>query len=176
MLLKLAYYGDPILRKKAEPVKEISETIRTLAQDMVDTMIAHNGIGLAGPQVHQSLRIFVMSIPIQQPDESWKHNDPLVFINPEILSFSEDLCVHSEGCLSIPKIYGDVLRPCRITIRCLNVDGEMVTRDLSELQARCALHENDHLNGVLFIDRMRGKERKDLDPLLKNVKNKFYKN
>lgn len=173
MILKLAYFGNPILRKKSEPVKEINDEIKNFINDMIETMHAQNGLGLSAVQVCSLLRIFTMSIPTQQPDKTWKRGPLYIFINPEIVSVSDETWVHSEGCLSIPKVYGDVTRPLHVRVRALNEKGEEFTQDFEGMEARCILHENDHLNGVLFIDRIRGKPRQELEPSLRDVKKRF---
>lgn len=171
MLLPLAYYGNPILRKKGKPVKEITGEIKELVHSMVETMHAHNGIGLAAPQVKKSLRIFIVCIPIPGPDDTWQKGRLLVFINPKILKVSATTWEHGEGCLSIPKLYGDVIRPETVTVEATDLEGNRFTEELSDMEARCCLHENDHINGVLFIDRVDKNERKKLESELKKIKN-----
>ncbi len=175
MKLKLAYFGDPVLRKKGILVEEINEDIRQLVDDMLETMIEHNGIGLAAPQVHLSLRLFITAIPIEKEESEWKQGKLKVYINPEILAKSDETDIHQEGCLSIPKLYADVERPVKIRVRATDLDGNVFEEELEELECRCFLHENDHINGVLFIDRVKGKERLELDPKLKDIKKRFQK-
>ncbi len=170
MILKIAYFGNPILRQKSEAVKEIDEGIKTLINDMLETMQSLNGLGLSAVQVSQLKRVFLMSIPVMQADKSWRRGPLYIFINPEILSVSEETWVHNEGCLSIPKIYADVERPCRVKVRALNHLGEEFIQEFEGMEARCILHENDHLNGVLFFDRIKGKARKDLEQQLRDFK------
>lgn len=173
MKLELAYYGDPFLRKKCKPVEEINDELKELVEDMVETLVEHNGIGLAAPQVKKNLRLFITAVPKELPDGEWEEGELLVFINPEIISYSEETEERQEGCLSIPKLYGMVNRPVSIVIRATDIEGNTFEREFDGLQARCCLHENDHINGVLYIDRIRGKERKLLDPKLKEIKKKF---
>lgn len=173
MKLKLAYYGNPILRQKSEPVKEINDEVKTLIRDMIELLHSLNGLGLSAVQVSHLLRVFIMSIPEMQPDKTWKRRPLYIFINPEILSISEEVWVHNEGCLSIPKLYADVTRPCRVRVKALNEEGVEFIQDFEGMEARCVLHENDHLNGVLFIDRIRGKPRQELEPYLREVKKRF---
>jgi peptide deformylase len=173
MQLKFAYYGHPILRKKAAPVEMIDEHIKELVRDMIETMLAHNGLGLAAPQVHRSLAILLTNVPFKDKEGNVVTGKPKVFINPKILEYSEENWTHSEGCLSIPKIYGDVERPIKVKVEATNLKNEKFIVELYEWDARVFLHENDHLNGVLFIDRMRGKARKELDPLLRDIKKKY---
>ncbi len=176
MKLKMAYYGEPVLRKKARRVEHIDAALHELVRNMVDTMHAHNGIGLAAPQVHQSITLFIMAVPAEEK-EGEKLPEPLlqVFINPKILSVSEEGWEHLEGCLSIPKVYGKISRPLHVKVEYTNLEGQRLTGSFSGLEASAVLHENDHLNGVLYIDRMKIKERQTLEPLLKEVKKKYYK-
>lgn len=173
MKLKLAYYGNPILRQKAEPVEKITDETRELISKMFEMMDIENGIGLAAPQVNLSLRIFIMQVPIQNEDESWEPGVKRVFINPTILSFSDECDIREEGCLSIPKLVGEVIRPIEVTVEALDQDGKKFTDTFYELEARCILHENDHINGKLFIDRMDKNDRKKLEKALRDIKSKY---
>lgn len=173
MKLPLAYYGDPILRQKCQDVKVINDEIRQLVNDMIETMIEHNGIGLSANQVKQLLRIFITAVPIDQPDGGWLPGKLRVFINPKILSVSELFQYRSEGCLSIPKLYGEVERPTTVLIQATNIEGEIFEEEFTGLEGRCVLHENDHINGVLFIDRMKGKARQKMEPMLREIKKKY---
>lgn len=158
-ILPLAYYGEPVLRKKAERIEEITPEIRLLAQEMIETMDAFDGAGLAAPQVHHAIRLFVMRVP-QEP-----HADPKevgavkVFINPKLSSPSEEMAKGVEGCLSIPTLQGDVKRPKEITVEYTDLDGKQITRRVKGWEARVIMHETDHLNGVLYIDRMESRAR-----------------
>lgn len=176
MELPLTYYGDPILRKKCQPVEKITDEIKKLVADMVDTMEAANGIGLAAPQIGRSLRVFVTCVPIE--DESaegeYLQGELRVFINPEILEVSEEMSEISEGCLSIPTINGYVERPYSIKVKAMDLEGNPFVMEAFGLDAHCILHENDHINGVLFIDRIRGKERKAIEDKLRKVKETYY--
>lgn len=173
MILKLAYYGDPVLRKKCEPIKEVTDEIRQLVSDMVETMEANNGIGLAAPQVHRSLRLFITRVPTEDEEGKEVQGELLVFINPEIIEVSEEISEMSEGCLSIPKLHGNVGRPYKTIVRAMDLEGNLFTQEFVDLNSHCVLHENDHINGVLFIDRVHGKERKELEPKLRVVKKEF---
>jgi peptide deformylase len=170
MKLSLAYYGDPILRKKTKRVAEITQEIKDLVADMIETMHVYKGIGLAAPQVHRDLAIFITYVPQEQPDGKWIPGPLKVFINAKVLSISEEEEIRSEGCLSMPKLYGEVSRPVKIKIQATDLEGKQFEEELQGLDARCFLHENDHINGVLFIDRIFGKARKDLEPKLKEIK------
>jgi peptide deformylase len=173
MKLSLAYYGDPILRKKGSPVVEINDEIRQLVADMIETMEANNGIGLAAPQVHRSLALFITSVPLEGPDDTSIPGTLRVFINPKIISYSKEQWECSEGCLSIPLLYGSVNRPLKVTVQATDLDGREFIQEFEGLEAHAVMHENDHINGVLFIDRIRGKERKELEPQLREVKKKY---
>jgi len=172
--LPLAFYGDPILRKKAAPIKEITNEIRQLAQDMIDTVVAEHGVGLAGPQVHQSLTIFITVDYVEQEDGKWACENPRVYLNPKILSRSEELETDEEGCLSIPDLRASVARPVKIEIEAMDLEGKIFKEELHGFNARRFMHENDHVNGVLFIDRIRGKERKELEGALRQIKKDYY--
>jgi peptide deformylase len=174
MKLPLAYYGEGILRKKGAPVTEITDEIRALVKDMEETLSHHGtGIGLAAPQVKQSLSLFIIKVPERQEDGSWIEGKVRVFINPKIISVSSELNVREEGCLSIPGIYAEVVRPVSVKIRATDLDGNVFEEEFTGLEGRCVLHENDHINGVLFVDRIRGKERNVLEPKLQAIKKKY---
>lgn len=175
MILKLAYYGDPILRQKGAQIAEITDEIRGFVNDMIETLHSMpNAIGLAAPQVHRSLSIFVIEVPELGENKTWTPGVLRVFINPKILSVSENSCIYQEGCLSIPNIYEDVERPIEVTIEAQDLEGNKFVEKFQGYTARAILHENDHVNGVLFVDRIRGKKRQDLEPLLREVKKKYY--
>jgi len=173
MKLKLAYYGNPILRKKAKPVHEINNEIKELVADMIVAMDEKDGIGLAAPQVSVSIALFITRVPIEKDHDEWDRGDVRVFINPKILNYSKEEDSFSEGCLSIPKVYGDVFRPLKITVEATDLDGNNFREEFNNLHARVVLHENDHLNGVLFIDRLDTEERKLIDSKLRDIKKKF---
>ncbi len=162
--LQLRYYGDPVLRKRAKPVAEITEAEVQLADQMLMTLEATgNGIGLAATQVGVLKRLIVVDIG-EVDDEVY---EPLALFNPEILS-SEGEVVAEEGCLSIPDVTADVKRPERIVVEGINAERESIRIEADGLLARVLLHEIDHLNGVLFIDRISGLKRRLLsDELLR---------
>lgn len=176
MLLQIAYYNDPILRKKTKPIATIDNQLRTLVDNMIETMRHNDGMGLAAPQVFQSISLFITCPPKQDERGKWVEGDLRVFINPKILSVSEELWVHSEACLSIPKIHEDVVRPVSIRIEATDLQRERFQEDLHGWDARVFLHENDHINGVLFIDRVKGKQRKEIEPLLRMINKKYHPN
>jgi len=173
MKLRLAYYGDPILRKKCERIEEITDELKQLVKDMEETMNAHDGIGLAAPQVHRSIALFIVNIPKQVGPNEWVPGRTHVFINPKILDYSEEEWLRGEGCLSIPDVYGTVNRPLKIKVEATDINGKQFVEEFSGTEARAILHENDHINGVLFIDRVRGKERQEIEHALRLLKKKL---
>ena len=144
MILNVTKLGEEILRKKAEPVPEIKDEIRELVNDMFDTMIENNGVGLAGPQVGKSLRLFVIIA-----DDDVRR----VFINPQIIKTSTQVGEYDEGCLSIPQVYETITRPLEVTVQAYNEEGKLFTLEADGLLARIIQHEYDHLDGILYIDR-----------------------
>jgi len=145
-LLDIKLYGDPVLRKKAAPVETIDEEIRTLAADMVETMIEAPGVGLAAPQVGRSIRLLVADASYQDGGDG-----PRVFINPEILdSWGE--WEYDEGCLSIPGLSAEIVRPEAIVVRFQDLSGETREEEFHRVWSRVLQHEIDHLNGKLFVD------------------------
>ena len=139
--LKIRLYGDPILRRKASPVKAVGPAERMLIAAMMETMYEHKGIGLAAPQVGISEQILVADIG----------EGPMVVVNPQILQRSGSQ-LKEEGCLSIPGVMVNVKRPKKIRVRYLNEDNKMMEQECSDLLARVILHETDHLKGKLIID------------------------
>lgn len=170
MQLSLKYYGNPVLRKKALPVKEVNEEIKELVHAMDKLMITSNGVGLAAPQAGISLRIFIMRLEEEVEPGKYALGDLQVFINPVLSSPSDSLIVFNEGCLSIPKLRADVQRPTSIFVEAEDLEGNRIQKRFDGLAARCIMHENDHLNGVLFIDRLSKKERDLLEPDLRKIK------
>ncbi len=168
-LLPLAYYGDPILRRKADPIVEISSDIRTLVSEMIETMDACDGVGLAAPQVHHSIRLFVVRKISDSSDDRGDLGVVEVFMNPVLLETKEKTWKAQEGCLSIPGIHGDVERPEEIVVEYLNLEGQKIKKHLSGWNAKVFLHEYDHINGVLFIDLLSGEEKKALEPILQKM-------
>ncbi len=148
--------GDPVLRKECKPVKEMNERMKILVGDMFDTMYEAEGVGLAGPQVGILRKIFVVDIGAEEPD-------PMVFINPEILERSGEQ-TGSEGCLSVPGYQGEVTRAEHIKVRALNENMEPFELEADGLLARCIQHEEDHLHGTLYVDKVNG-ELVDLSEL-----------
>ena len=159
---------DPRLKKKALPVAAVDEEVRQLMDDMLETMYAAPGIGLAAPQVDVLKRVIVLDI-----DREDTKTGPLLMANPEIVAVSDEDATYEEGCLSLPEHYSDVVRPARVTVRYLDRDG--VQKDLAceGLLATCVQHEIDHLDGILFVDHISSLKRNMiLRKLLKTRKEK----
>ncbi|POO57128.1 peptide deformylase [Agrobacterium rosae] len=140
---------DPLLRQQSKPIEQVDAEITRLADDMLDTMYDAPGIGLAAIQIGVPRRMLV--IDISREDEDRK---PVVFINPEILTVSDDVSAYEEGCLSIPDYYAEVERPAALTVGYIDREGKQQTVEADGLLATCLQHEIDHLNGVLFIDHI----------------------
>jgi peptide deformylase len=170
MILEIAAYGEPILRKKCAKVEQITPEIKQLINDMIETMHSRNGLGIAAPQVYHDKALFVTCFYFKDEEEKWQAGPVKVFINPKILEKSEETTVANEGCLSIPKVYGDVKRPKRVVVQALNENGEEFTEEYTDFEAHIVLHENDHINGVLFIDRLNGTEKKAAEHRLRALK------
>ena len=147
-LRPILLHPDPRLKKPCEPVTEITDALREVARDMLDTMYDAPGVGLAAPQVGLLKRLFVMDC-VKDPDEAPR---PMVLMNPEIVWSSDDKRVYEEGCLSIPDHYAEIERPAAVTVRWLGLDGGQHEETFEGLWATCAQHEMDHLDGRLFID------------------------
>ena len=173
MKLKLCYYGNPILRKKGEPIQEVTDEVRQLAQDMIQLMDTSNGIGLAAPQVGYSIRLFVLRRYLHDERGNWSVSEPVVYINPKITWHSKETWVSEEGCLSIPKLNLPVERPLKIKVESTRLDGSPVEEELEGINARVVLHENDHINGVLYIDRVEKKYLKEVDSQLRKIKKDY---
>lgn len=149
--LKIVYYPDPILKKKALRIEEITPEIRALAEKMKELMVQARGIGLAAPQVGVGLRMFVASLTSDV-------NDAQVFINPELTDF-QGLSEIEEGCLSLPGVHVKVARPASCQVTAQNLDGETFTLQAEEMTASVVQHETDHLDGRLIIERTTTLER-----------------
>ena len=148
---------DPVLRQISKPVETFDDELKTLVADMFETMYEAPGIGLAAVQVGVPIRLLV--IDLQEPadpedPESKIVRDPRVFVNPEILWHSDSEVPYTEGCLSVPEQYAEVMRPDRIKAKWQNEKGETFEEEIEGLLAVCLQHEMDHLNGVLFIDHL----------------------
>lgn len=166
MLLPIAYYPDEILLKKAERVNYIDDSLRQLVNDMVETMHANRGIGLAAPQIFHSLTLFVSCVPYQGAEGRWFRGRNRVYINPEIIDSSPETQESEEGCLSIPNVPVKIQRPARIQIQATDMTGQRFEQTLEGLFAANFLHEYDHLNGVLILDYLTTDERKEIEAML----------
>jgi len=154
-ILKVARMGHPVLRQKARALDRAdirNPVVQKLIDDMIETMIEYHGVGLAAPQVHEGLRLFVASLDHDEPAET---APPVAIINPEILPVGSLVEEDWEGCLSIPDIRGRVPRAVEIKVRAWGRDGERVELTARDYTARVIQHETDHLDGILFFDRMR---------------------
>jgi len=150
--LPILRYPDPRLHTVARPVAAVDDRIKQLVADMLETMYAADGVGLAATQVDVHERVIVM-------DTSEQHNHPLVLINPEITERSAEMQVSEEGCLSVPQIYDRVERHARVTVRALDRDGEPFEMEAEGLSAVCVQHEMDHLLGKVFVEYLSGLKR-----------------
>ena len=159
---KVVKYGEPSLREPSKEVHKVSQKIKNLVQDMLDTMYAQNGVGLAAPQIGENYRIFV--IDVSTGDEPL---NPMVFINPKIIKKSGAVISH-EGCLSFPEAFTDVRRYANVMVKALDRNGRSFVLEAKNgtLLSRCIQHEFDHLNGILFIDHVIN--RFDAEEQLKN--------
>ena len=150
-LREIIILPDRQLRLVSKSIEKVTPEIRQLADDMFETMYDAPGIGLAAIQVAKPLRLITMDLA-KKNEEGETSPQPRVFINPEILSSSEEVAVYEEGCLSIPEYYEEVERPAKVRVRFMDIDGKVHEEDAEGLYATCIQHEIDHLNGVLFVD------------------------
>lgn len=174
-MLAIVKYGHPVLRQKGERIGSITPEIETLAADMLETTHAHNGVGLAAQQIGRALQLTVIDVREAKDRPSWLELNgqpaevnafmPLVLINPEIKPFGEAV-TGAEGCLSFPEIFGEIARPESVDVTALNEKGQPITFRCGGLLSRAIQHEIDHLNGILFIDRMNKSSKEELQPQL----------
>lgn len=178
MILQIFDYGDPILRVKGKPIENMDDRIRELAANMIETMHAANGVGLAAQQIGEALQLTVLDVSLVEDRPSTLKLDgkdvdpkaamPLVLINPEIeLRGTTEVGV--EGCLSFPEITGDIERAKSVIVRAQALDGGTIEIEASGFLARAIQHEGDHLNGILFIDRMNSAAKAALSSRLKRL-------
>lgn len=186
MILEVTKYGNPILRQKGARIETITPEIKQLIADMFETMYATKGIGLAAQQVAKALQLTVLDLRGVEDRPSTLELDgkpadvekfmPLVLINPEIKPLNDSVA-GPEGCLSFPELYGDVVRPESVAVKAMNEKGKPIEFRCGGLLARAVQHEADHLNGILFIDRMDRKSkneiREELDMLQAETKAKL---
>jgi len=154
MIRPILKYGDDQLHSAAGAVDDVTPAVAALVDDMVETMYAAPGIGLAAPQVGVLKRVIVLEI-----DREETKVGPLFMANPEIIDASEDDAVYNEGCLSVPEHYADVTRPAEVTVRYLDRDGQKQELKCDGLLSTCVQHEIDHLDGILFIDKISALKR-----------------
>ena len=163
-ILPILSYPDPRLRTLATPVKEVNAEIKTLIQDMIETMYDADGIGLAASQVDRHIQLIVM-------DLSENKDKPVVFINPKVTPLVEEKQPYEEGCLSVPDVYDKVERPNKVRIEALDAEGNTIDEIAEGLLAVCIQHEMDHLNGVIFVDYLsRLKQTRARDKVKKVLK------
>jgi len=178
VILQILEYGDPILRAKGKPIENIDDRIRELAANMIETMHAANGVGLAAQQIGETLQLTVLDVSLVEDRPSTLKLDgkdvdpkaamPLVLINPEIeLRGANEVGV--EGCLSFPEITGDIDRAKSVIVRAQTLEGRTIEIEASGFLARAIQHEGDHLNGILFIDRMNSAAKAVLSSRLKRL-------
>ena len=178
MILPILQYGDPILRAKGKRIEQIDDRIRELAANMIETMHAAHGVGLAAQQVDEDLQLTVLDVSAVEDRPSMLKVDgtdvdpktamPLVLINPEIELLGETE-IGVEGCLSFPEITGDIERAQSVIVRAQNLEGDTIQFEAGGLLARAIQHEHDHLHGILFIDRMRSAAKAALSSRLRRL-------
>jgi peptide deformylase len=154
---QIIYANDPRLRQKAKRVKQFGPALKALADDMLETMHTGHGIGLAAPQIGLLQRLFVAELPEDEDDP--RSGKPFVLVNPEVVKASRNEVEGQEGCLSIPTWYGLVNRPEWVVVKAKDVNGKSIRVKAEGLLARVFLHEMDHLDGVLFVDRVESPEK-----------------
>lgn len=173
MTLEVVKYGHPALRQRGENIPSITPGIRELAEHMIETMYDAHGVGLAAQQVGRALQLTVLDVrevtdrpsTMQIGGQTVTAADhmPLVLINPELTPTGEPV-TGPEGCLSFPELYADITRPATVRVKALNLKGETIEFDCGGLLAKAVQHEVDHLQGILFIDRMTRKDKEELKP------------
>ena len=178
MIREIVIYGDPVLRAKGKRIQKTDEAIRQLAADMLETLHEANGVGLAAQQVGEALQLTVIDVSEAEnrPSKMWidgkevdpKEHMPLVLLNPE-LEFGRETEIGPEGCLSFPDISADIARAAHLKVRATGLDGEPIEFEAEGLLSRAAQHEVDHLNGILFIDRMSSATKVALASKLKKL-------
>jgi peptide deformylase len=178
MIREIVIYGNAILRTKGKRVQNFDAQLRALAADMLETMYQANGIGLAAQQVGEAIQLTVIDISEAEsrPSQMWidgvetdpKEQMPLFLVNPEI-QFGDEIEIGSEGCLSFPEITGEIPRSAKIRVIAKDLDGKSIEFEAAGLLARAVQHETDHLNGILFIDRMSSATKSSLAGKLKRL-------
>lgn len=168
MILPIVAYGDPVLTTKAKAIAQDYPDLQALIAHMFETMYEANGVGLAAPQVGLSIRLFV--IDASPFDEEKFKSEKRVFINPEILEYAGEEWAFNEGCLSIPDVRGDVFRPERIRIRYMDEHFVQQEREFDDLPARIIQHEYDHIEGMLFTEKLAPLRRRMVQKKLEQIK------
>lgn len=178
MILPIVRYGDPVLRKKGKLITKITDEIRQLAADMLETMYDANGVGLAAQQVGRDLQLTVIDVQDSEERPSsmrirgelvpLAEHMPLILINPQ-LELSKDTEPGTEGCLSFPDVTASIMRSASVNVKATGLEGEPVEFEATGLLARAVQHETDHLNGILFIDRMSRAARVGISGKLKRL-------
>jgi peptide deformylase len=175
-ILRIYNCFHPILREKAEKVEKFDQELKDFTENMLETMYNADGIGLAANQVGDRRAIF--TVDIGYGDEKSSKPSPIVLINPEIISFNDDMTTYLEGCLSIPKYYEDVDRPSAVQVRYTDINMKEHTLEVDDLLARVVQHEYDHLKGILFFDRItqirKALSKKKLNKIKKGELENFY--
>ena len=181
MILDVVKYGHPVLRQKGARIEKVTPEVKKLIADMFETMHASHGIGLAAQQIGRALQLTVIDVREAKDRPSWLELNgqaadvnelmPLVLINPELKPGGEP-ATGGEGCLSFPEIFAEITRPESVDVKALNEKGKPVEFRCSGLLARAIQHETDHLNGILFIDRMSRKTKEELRPELDELQAK----
>ncbi|CAN5157601.1 peptide deformylase [soil metagenome] len=182
MVLDIVVYGDPILRTKGRPVTEVTDNLRTLAANMIETMELARGVGLAAPQIGQPIQLAVIDVShdpdcvshfqVDGQDANLTDWMPLIFINPQIEG-SPEREADTEGCLSFPELRADVRRPQSVRATLTLLDGPTVTIETDGLLARALQHETDHLNGILFIDRLPSAKKLALKRKIRQMQDEY---
>ncbi|MBU6339635.1 MAG: peptide deformylase [Rickettsiales bacterium] len=177
-ILPLVIAPDPLLKQISKPVEKVDDALRKLMDDMVQTMYAEGGIGLAAVQVGVLKRVLVMDLEYESDGHHHhdhgncngvhvKNTNPMYFVNPEILAKSKELSSFNEGCLSFPSARAEVVRPKQVKVKFLDYDGKEQMMEMDDIMATCIQHEIDHLNGITFVDHISKLKR---DVILKKMK------
>jgi peptide deformylase len=179
--LTMKYLGEACLHQKAARIEEITDDIRSLAEAMLELMYKHDGVGLAAPQVGISLRLVTLDVPepkepgmpLSPGERELLPQMPLVLVNPEIESFSAVTEVGEEGCLSVPKLYAPVERPVSVVLKSTLLDGRQIRVDCGGFLARALQHELDHLDGVVYVQRVKDPDFAEVLPQLQKIYRKY---
>lgn len=182
MVLQITYYGNSVLRKKGKRIEKVTPEIQKIADDMLETMCAYQGVGLAAQQVGLELQMAVIDVSEAEnrPSKMWindeevnpKDHMPMVLINPEI-ELIKTKEIDGEGCLSFPNVHGDISRSKRVKVKATDREGKQFAFEAAGLLGRAVQHEYDHLQGVLFIDRMDPQDRAKIKEEIEAVKEKY---